>query len=140
MLTRTRKAFTLLELIVVIVILAILALLAIPTFNSIISKSKTASITETAQSYGRDVTALAAFDNNAANASSNTSGAAAATSYATDYYVTNTQSDLPAGTTTAAATTDNGTKVTVTNSSGSACLTLGTTVHDNGSVVAGVCP
>lgn len=62
MLTRTRKAFTLLELIVVIVILGILALLAIPTFAKVISKSQLATANETAGAVARDATALAAFD------------------------------------------------------------------------------
>lgn len=62
MLTRTRKAFTLLELIVVIVILGILALIAIPTFASVIDKSHQSSANETVGSVGRDAAALAAFD------------------------------------------------------------------------------
>lgn len=62
MLTRTRKAFTLLELIVVIVILGILALIAIPTFASVINKSHVATANETAGSVSRDAAALAAFD------------------------------------------------------------------------------
>jgi prepilin-type N-terminal cleavage/methylation domain-containing protein len=61
-LTRTRKAFTLLELIVVIVILGVLALIAIPTFQSVITKSKESAAKRSAESIGRNAVALAAFD------------------------------------------------------------------------------
>ena len=62
MLTRTRKAFTMLELIVVIVILGILALLAIPTFNAVIGRAKDSNVQSAATSYERNLRALAGFD------------------------------------------------------------------------------
>jgi len=68
MLNRTRKGMTLLELIVVIVILGILAAIAIPTFESVITKSKEQVALTGAQAFDHDVMALAAFDNAAPNA------------------------------------------------------------------------
>lgn len=65
MLTRAKRAFTLLELIVVIVILGILAALAIPTFASVISKSETQGAKTAAEAVGRNAVALAAFDRSA---------------------------------------------------------------------------
>jgi prepilin-type N-terminal cleavage/methylation domain-containing protein len=62
MLTRTRKAFTLLELIVVIVILGVLALIAIPTYNAVIGKSNKSAAARTGESIGRDVVALSSFN------------------------------------------------------------------------------
>ena len=67
MLTRTRKAFTMLELIVVIVILGILALLAIPTFNAVIGRAKDSNVQAAATSYERNLRALAGFDEAAPN-------------------------------------------------------------------------
>ena len=62
MLNRTRKAFTMLELIVVIVILGILALIAIPTFAQVIEKTRLSSLQRTGESLGREAVALAAFE------------------------------------------------------------------------------
>lgn len=61
-LKKARKGFTLLELIVVIVILGILAAIAIPTFASVITKSKDASSTQSLRSLNRNVLAIAGFD------------------------------------------------------------------------------
>jgi prepilin-type N-terminal cleavage/methylation domain-containing protein len=117
MLTRSRKAFTLLELIVVIVILGILALLAIPTFNAVINRAKDSNVENAARSLGREVAALAAFDN-----------VAPTTSYATTAI-----GDL-AGTGVTAVTTGTAGNYLVTKDSRNACLTLGTTVGGAGSV------
>lgn len=62
MLSRSRKAFTLLELIVVIVILGLLAALAIPTFQTIINKSKNQTAETSAASIGRNAVAISAID------------------------------------------------------------------------------
>ena len=61
MLTRTRKAFTLLELIVVIVVLGILALIAVPTFRTVITNSAQAAAETTAGAVARNADAIAAF-------------------------------------------------------------------------------
>jgi prepilin-type N-terminal cleavage/methylation domain-containing protein len=58
---RSKKAFTLLELIVVIVILGLLAALAIPTFARVTKKSQDASTSATISSVLRDARALMAF-------------------------------------------------------------------------------
>jgi prepilin-type N-terminal cleavage/methylation domain-containing protein len=57
----SRKAFTLLELIVVIVILGLLAALAIPTFSRVTKKSQDASTSATVSAMLRDASALMAF-------------------------------------------------------------------------------
>ena len=78
MLSRSRKAFTLLELIVVIVILGILAALAIPTFASVIKKSKISTAVAAAESVGRNAIAIAAFYPEASGVTSTDIRAAAA--------------------------------------------------------------
>ncbi|MEI8405674.1 MAG: type II secretion system protein [Actinomycetes bacterium] len=60
MLKRTRKAFTLLELVVAIVVLGILAALAIPSFAQVITNSKQQIANNTALSTARDAVAIAA--------------------------------------------------------------------------------
>ena len=62
MLNRTRKAFTLLELIVVVVVLGILALIAVPTFRSVIDSSAGSVAEQSAGSVARNANAIAAFD------------------------------------------------------------------------------
>jgi type IV pilus assembly protein PilA len=79
MLARTRKAFTLLELIVVIVILGILALIAIPTYNAVMERSRQSSAKRTAEAVGRSAVALAKFDQAAINGDVDGAGAGTAT-------------------------------------------------------------
>ena len=65
MLTSTKKAFTLLELIVVIVVLGILAMLAVPAYNTVKEKSADSVATKNALAIQRDFNAqeaLAAAD------------------------------------------------------------------------------
>ena len=65
MLNRTRKAFTLLELIVVVVVLGILALIAVPTFRSVIDSSAQSVAEQSAGTIARNANAIAAFDGGA---------------------------------------------------------------------------
>ena len=58
---RSRKAFTLLELVVALVVLGILAALAIPTYTSVINSAKYGVAQATAQSVGNDAVAIAAI-------------------------------------------------------------------------------
>lgn len=62
MMNRTKKAFTLLELIVVVVVLGILALVAVPSFTGVINNSRGSVAENTAASIARDANALAAFN------------------------------------------------------------------------------
>jgi prepilin-type N-terminal cleavage/methylation domain-containing protein len=64
---RSKKAFTLLELIVVIVILGLLAALAIPTFARVTKKSQDAATSATLAAVLRDTRALMAFQDKGAS-------------------------------------------------------------------------
>ena len=55
MLTRARRGFTLLELIVVIAVLAIIALIAVPRFSDIINNASQSTATRTAENIYRSV-------------------------------------------------------------------------------------
>jgi prepilin-type N-terminal cleavage/methylation domain-containing protein len=55
---RSRKAFTLLELVVALVVLGILAALAIPTYITVINNAKVAVATSTAVSLATDAVAI----------------------------------------------------------------------------------
>ena len=61
MLNSTRKAFTLLELIVVVVVLGIVALVAVPTFSAIINASASSVAEQSAGSVARSANAIAAL-------------------------------------------------------------------------------
>ena len=61
MIKTTKKAFTLLELIVVIVVLGILAALAVPTFSTVKEKSGDSIALKNAQAVQRDFDAQAAI-------------------------------------------------------------------------------
>jgi len=63
---RTRKAFTLLELIVVVVVLGILALIAVPSFAGVINGTRGSVAENTAKTIARDANALATFNTGAA--------------------------------------------------------------------------
>lgn len=65
MLTRMKKGFTLLELIVVIVVLGILAALAVPSFSTVKTNAAKAVATRVAEGIVRDAQAAAAFNGDA---------------------------------------------------------------------------
>lgn len=60
MINRTKKAFTLLELIVVLLVLGILAAIAVPTFNTVKTNSAKRSAQTTAEGIARNADAIAA--------------------------------------------------------------------------------
>jgi prepilin-type N-terminal cleavage/methylation domain-containing protein len=60
MINRTKKAFTLLELIVVLLVLGILAAIAVPTFNTVKANSAKRSAQTTAEGIARNADAIAA--------------------------------------------------------------------------------
>jgi type IV pilus assembly protein PilA len=62
MVTRTKKAFTLLELIVVLLVLGILAAIAVPTFNRVKENSVKKTAETNAQAIYRNAQAIAASD------------------------------------------------------------------------------
>jgi prepilin-type N-terminal cleavage/methylation domain-containing protein len=84
---RSRKAFTLLELVVALVVLGILAALAVPTYLSVINNAKVATATSTAVSVATDAVAIgsdaqsAATYGNLSTAVSETSGVTLQTAY-----------------------------------------------------------
>ena len=144
MLTRTRQAFTILELIVVIVILGILALLAIPTFNAVIGRAKDSNVKSAAVSFDRNLRALAAFDEAAPNRGEDVITAAG------ELFDVSMRATAGSGTAGASpagnivgetATTINATVVRVqfTQDDSTVCLALGTTSGVAGTVVAGGC-
>jgi prepilin-type N-terminal cleavage/methylation domain-containing protein len=65
---RSRKAFTLLELVVVLVVLAILAAIAIPTYAAVIQDAKNQVAIAGATSVGTDAVALGAIGQTGATA------------------------------------------------------------------------
>jgi len=60
MLNRTKKAFTLLELIVVLLVLGILAAIAVPTFDTVKKNSAKQTAESTAKAVARNADAIAA--------------------------------------------------------------------------------
>jgi type IV pilus assembly protein PilA len=62
MLARTKKAFTLIELIAVVVVLGILAALAVPTFNTVKNNSAKEVVSRSADTIMSNAFALAAFN------------------------------------------------------------------------------
>jgi prepilin-type N-terminal cleavage/methylation domain-containing protein len=131
MLTRARKGFTLLELIVVLVILGLLAAIAIPTYQRIISESEKTSVRETAKAFSRNVIALSSLFQ------------VYETSPRDTMVITEADSELDASVTiayteTVPGTADNG-EVTVTVGGNSACTTLPATNGGTFSVADGAC-
>ena len=61
MLSRSRAAFTLLELMVSLVVFAILVALAAPTYMSLLKKAQISSALSEARALGREASTLAAF-------------------------------------------------------------------------------
>ena len=142
--TRTRKAFTLLELIVVIVILGILAALAIPTFNAVIDRAKDSNVKSAAASFDRNVRALAVFDQAAPNRGADVITAAGELSHVS---MLATAGDGSGGANpdgnTVGGTSDTinvtVTHVQFTQDNATVCLTLGTSPGAPGTVVGGGC-
>jgi type IV pilus assembly protein PilA len=62
MITRTKKAFTLLELIVVLLVLGILAAIAVPTFNRVKENSVKKTAETNAQAIARNANAISASE------------------------------------------------------------------------------
>jgi type IV pilus assembly protein PilA len=62
MITRTKKAFTLLELIVVLLVLGILAAIAVPTFNTVKTNSVKRTALSNAQAIARNANAISASE------------------------------------------------------------------------------
>lgn len=124
MLTRSRKGFTLLELIVVLVVLGLLAAIAIPTYAAVIAKAEKKGAVESAKSAGRDIQALSAFDR---------------VSQRNSAFVTTADTESQASIVEASdfSTTGN---VNVTLNSQTVCLTLQTTYSANPTVSEAVCP
>jgi len=82
MMNRSKKAFTLLELIVVVVVLGILALVAVPSFKGVIDNTRGSVAEQTARSIARDANALAAFNTGAATNETSNANIDAATAEA----------------------------------------------------------
>jgi type IV pilus assembly protein PilA len=62
MINRTKKAFTLLELIVVLLVLGILAAIAVPTFNTVKTNSVKKTAETNAQAIARNANAISASE------------------------------------------------------------------------------
>ena len=134
MLTRSRKAFTLIELIVVLVILAILAAIAVPTYQAVITKAKESSAQSDAQAFAHEVDSLAAFDNKAPN----TTNGATPNLYT---YVNAAQSDINGTSTAPPAVGSTANQVTWSDANGcSSVITLGTASGLPSLAAAGTCP
>jgi prepilin-type N-terminal cleavage/methylation domain-containing protein len=67
MLNRTKKAFTLLELIVVLLVLGILAAIAVPTFATVKENAAERTFQASADAIARNATAIAASSNDGDN-------------------------------------------------------------------------
>ena len=122
MLTRARKGFTLLELIVVLVILGILALIAIPTFSSLINSAAGKSALETAGSLARDANANAAINNSATTIAN----VAAVTSEVSGATITAVPTATPTGYQVVLAGAATGTACVTINTAGLAAAAAGT--------------
>ena len=129
MLTRTRKAFTMLELIVVIVILGILALLAIPTFNAVIGRAKESNVKAAAASFDRTGRALSGFDQDPPNTKSHVDEAVGEA----------TTSGVTAAPVQRGAAVGFYEDVTITQDGAVVCLTLGTVSGAKGTINDGTC-
>jgi prepilin-type N-terminal cleavage/methylation domain-containing protein len=87
-----RRAFSLAELVIVLVIIGILAAIAIVSYQAIVDRAALRSIESTAQSFDRQVRALAAFD---------TGVGTVVTAYNTEYTVGETDPTWPVDSATA---------------------------------------
>jgi prepilin-type N-terminal cleavage/methylation domain-containing protein len=132
---RSRKAFTLLELVVALVVLGILAALAVPTYLSVINNSKVATATSTAVSVATDAVALGS-DAQSAATYGNLSTAVGETSGVSLTSATNSSDAV----TTTGTDTLSSADLTVTNNGNSECIAVNFTGTVNGPPTAnGTC-
>ena len=92
MLNRSKKAFTLLELIVVLVILGILAALAIPTFANVQQGAALRVASSTAKAIARDANAISAAAGASSTTTANLTTAYGETTFASNMTASNSTS------------------------------------------------
>ena len=104
MVNRSKKAFTLLELIVVLVILGILAALAIPTFANVQQGAALRVASSTAKAIARDANAISAAAAQGATTTANITSAYGETTFASNMTASNTGGSVTLSVTAGGAT------------------------------------